>query len=238
MGPQPRLPPTSKYDISPNKLHTKSSTKTDVIMVAPRSEELRSFSAQSLSSRRTSYSFDIQRIIPGLNKSGTLYERPDLSNPKLQRLNPSRFNPSDKATSAWRLGTFVLVRRGATNEVRLVRNIYGDEEKWNARSLQVVYRPWSLPDTLPYDEKGVPLKIAFPKRDLYAKEAGGRAFEAGEPLLVLTKPGEDGDVMLPVIDFEGYRGEVYKLELFYGVVEMPWGVKVNKMVRASHYHSV
>lgn len=108
--------------------------------------------------------------------------------------------------------------------------MYGDEESWSARSLQVIYRPWGLPSTLPLDDEGVPLKIAYPKRDMEVVEGYGRAFEAGEPLLVLTKAGEDEDVMLPVIDFEGYRGEINKLDLYYCPEEVPWGVLVNREV--------
>lgn len=87
-----------------------------------------------------------------------------------------------------------------------------------------------MPPTLPYDDGGVPLKIVFPRHDMSVKEGGGRAFEGGEPLLVLTAPGEDSDVMLPVIDFEGYRGEVFKLDVFYNVVDVPWSVRVNRQV--------
>jgi len=227
-----RRPTTSRYDFTPAKLSRKTNTKTNVVIVSPKTDELRALNITQRG-RHHSTSFEIQRIIPGLNKSGTLYERPDLRNPKLNTLNPKKFNPEDKATSAWRLGTFVLVVKGATSEFRKVRNLFSDGEVWNARSLQVIHRPWGLPSCLPYDDGGVPLKIVFPKRDMSVKEGGGRAFEAGEPLLVLTTPGEDPDVMLPVIDFEGYRGEVYKLDVSYGVVEVPWGVLVNKHVSSS-----
>ena len=79
-------------------------------------------------------------------------------------------------------------------------------------------------------QKGVPLKIVYPMVDIAKERGGGCAFEAGEPLLVLTRPGEDPDVALPVINFEGFRGEVYKGLVYYNVDPEPWGVLVNAEV--------
>ena len=231
---------TSVFSTTPEKLARKKTTKTDVLIITPKGDDLRALKIPSTKSRYHN-AFDIQRLIPGLNKSGTLYERPDHHNPKLRKLNPKTFT-EDKDTSAWRLGTFVLVLKGANKEIRKVRNIYNDEETWNARSLQHVHRPWGLPGTLPYDEGGVPFKIVFPKYDMSVREGYGRAFEAGEPLLVLTAPEEDADVMLPVIDFEGYRGEINKLDVVYGHVRVPWNIRVNERVSislvAAHFDAI
>jgi len=227
-----RQPTTSSYSITPLQLCRKQTTKTNVTILCPRGNNLRALNILH-NNRQYPTCFDIQRIIPGLNKSGTLYERPDHENPRLGTLNSKQFNPEDKTSYAWRLGTFVLVVKAASGEYRKVRNLYSDEEIWNARSLQIINRPWGLPRHLPYDDGGVPFKIVFPKRDTSAEEGGGRVFEAGEPLLVLTNPGEDSDVMLPVIDFEGYRGEIYKLDVIYGMIDVPWGVLVNQAVSSA-----
>ena len=124
----------------------------------------------------------------------------------------------------------LLVEGSKNDPVRGMRNIKGEMKMLSGRLLKPVDMPWGLPTTLPYDENGVPLKIAYPKMDIDKKLGGGRMFEAGEPLLVLTKLGEDPDVMLPVIDFEGYRGEIYYGHLHYCVDPEPWDFFVNRQV--------
>lgn len=120
--------------------------------------------------------------------------------------------------------------------VREMVNIHSSVKDISGKLLRTIEFPWGLPTTLPFateKEGGVPLKIAYPRMNLGKEKGGGRTFEAGEPLLVLTRPGEDADCALPVVDFEGGRGEVYAGDLIVGLEKVPWGVRVNRVVSSS-----
>lgn len=209
-----------------NAFRDKHDTRTNVILHGPTPEELMERGV-SLSEQKKAGRFIIQRLIPGLNKSGFLFDVDSMEPEFIEDWNP--FIEDSRAN--WRYGSMLLLAGGLKTDLqRGMRNMKGDTRTLSGRLLQTIHLPWGLPTTLPFDSNGVPLKIVYPKFDISKEKGMGRAFEAGEPLLVLTAPGEDPDVMLPVIDFEGYRGEIYREHVHYRVDPTPWGILVNREV--------
>lgn len=172
--------------------------------------------------------FVVYRIIPPSDKAGSF-----------ENVDPAAFcenNWNPKDDFEWGYGSMLLSitpesSSAGGDQIRLMRNMIGGERRFASRVLQKIHLPWNLPTNLPFDEGGVPLKMAVAKELIPWKDAGGRQVEKGEIILVLTRDGAAEDCMVPFIDWEGFRGMVSGSLLLFD--HGSWSLTVNAKVKSS-----